>query len=338
MGRLKQLKRSEDWDSMARRHKGLPKATAKQLSKHRLLEQLQTIDSSVENRNRVLSMENQFRRKIDSHITSLPVGDALFQKFNTSPYVLLIHARQKKYTKISEIESDILPAKQFSSMETSAGRMVEEVALPAYGWECVASEMHTSNSALDGKKAERTLLRLATLKSGPRCLNDEMSENFADAIINHFRSWAREAGKTEIDFTYGVLYGTQKISNKKDWHILRNIKEKYPEAITIDPTDKWNCAFRADGISVDVTVRIGLDWWEYLGGPNCFVEVLTALIRACINPGASDQNTHAYVISDLSQIVSASSVSNDYNVSLLQRSQIPWLFLMARHFCDELAE
>lgn len=323
---------------MARGHKGLPKATVKRLSRHYLLEQLQTIDSSAKSRDRVLSMENQFRRKIDSHITSLPEGDALFEKFNTSPYVLLIHARQKNYTKISEIENDILPAKQFSSMETSAGRMVEEVALPAYGWKCVASEMHTSNSALDGKKSEKSLLRLATLKSGPRCLNDEMSENFADAIVNNYKSWAKESGKTKIDFTYGVLYGTQKISNKKDWHILRNIKEKKPSAITIDPANRWNCAFRAGGISVEVTVRIGLDWWEHLGGPTCFAEVFTALIRACINPGTSDSNMHTYVISDLSQIVSTTSVSNDYNVSLLQRSQIPWLFLMARHFCDELAE
>lgn len=323
---------------MARGHKGLPKATTLRLSKSELLNQLQSIDSSDSNRNRVLSMESQFRRKIDSHITSLPAGDALFQKFNTSPYVLLIHARQKKYTKISEIESDILPAKQFSSMETSAGRMVEEVALPVYGWECVASEMHTSNSALDGKKSENALIRLATLKSGPRCLNDEMSENFADAIVNNYSAWARDARKSEVDFTYGVLYGTQKISNKKDWHILRNIKEKKPAAITVDPADRWNCAFRENGISVDVTVRIGLDWWNYLGGPTCFVEVFTALIRACITPGVSDSNAHTYVISDLNQIVSTSSVSDDYNVSLLQRSQIPWLFLVARHFCDELTE
>lgn len=323
---------------MARGHNRLPKLTTIRLSKSELLNKLQSIDSSDENRSRVLSMENQFRRKIDSHITSLPAGDALFQKFYTSPYVLLIHARQKSYTKISEIESDILPAKQFSSMETSAGRMVEEVAFPIYGWECVISEMHTSNSALDGKKSEDALIRLATVKSGPRCLNDEMSENFADAIVNNYSAWARDAGKSKIDFTYGVLYGTRKISNKKDWHILRNIKEKKPAAITIDPENRWNCAFQENGISVDVTVRIGLDWWNHLGGPTCFIEVFTALIRACISPGASDTNTHPYVISDLSQIVSISSVGDDYNVSLLQRSQIPWLFLVARHFCDELTE
>ena len=60
-------------------------------------------------------------------------------------------------------------------METSAGRMVETIVLPVYDWEIVPSEMHSVNSALDGKRLLGDELRLATLKSGPRCLNDEMS-------------------------------------------------------------------------------------------------------------------------------------------------------------------
>lgn len=323
---------------MAKRRAELPKSPAKVLSKTSLLKQLAILDKDATCRERVLRLETSFRKKIDSHITSLPASDAEFRKFNTSPYVLLIHARQKKYTKISEIESDILPAKQFSSMETSAGRMVEEVVLPEYGWSVVPSEMHTANSALDGKKQEERIFRLVTLKSGPRCLNDEMSENFADAIIGNYRSWVRESGLTNIDFTYGVLYGTQKMSNKKDWHILRNIKEKMPASITILPDNQWNCQFIDNGITVDVTIRIGFDWWNHLGGEYCFIEVFTALIRACINAGASDSSNHKYAISDLARITSTSSVSENYNVSLLQRSQIPWLFLTAQHFCDSLAD
>jgi hypothetical protein len=38
----------------------------------------------------------------------------------------------------------------------------------------------------------------------------------------------------------------------------------------------------------------------------------------------------------MSSIVSTSGVREAYNVSLLQQSQLPWLFLMARHFCDVL--
>ncbi|MCP4698038.1 MAG: hypothetical protein GY862_14465 [Gammaproteobacteria bacterium] len=223
-------------------------------------------------------------------------------------------------------------------METSAGRMVEEVVLPEYGWECVPSEMHTTNSALDGKKAERDIYHLATLKSGPRCLNDEMSENFADTVLNNYEEWAQEADVQRIDFTYGVLYGTEKLSNKKDWHILRNINEKAGSAITVQPYNCWHCQFCQNGIEVDVTVRIGLDWWQHLGGELCFIEVFTALIRACINAGAYDPDAYQYTISDLNEIVTTFGVREEFNVSLLQRSQIPWLFLMARHFCDELVE
>lgn len=188
------------------------------------------------------------------------------------------------------------------------------------------------------KKLLGDTLFLATLKSGPRCLNDEMSENFADAILKNCQEWARDAGIAKIDFTYGVLYGTKKLSNKKDWHILRNVKEKNPAAITIDPTNRWNCAFLENDVQVAVTVRIGLDWWFHLGGEYCFVEVMTALIRACISPGIADGQDFAYSISDMRSIVSTSVVREMYNVSLLQQSQLPWLFLMARHFCDVLNE
>ncbi len=323
---------------MARGHPGLPRAQNRTLSRQRLLGQLQQIDNDHEHRARVLRLENSFRNKIETHISSLPAQDAIFQKFNTSPYVLLIHARQRGYSKVSELEGDILPAKQFSSMETSAGRMVEEVVLPEYGWECVASEMHTSNSALDGKRLETSVYHLATLKSGPRCLNDEMSENFADAVLANYASWSNESGRTRIDFTYGVLYGTEKLSNKKDWHILRNIDQKFGADLTVSPDSQWTCQFVKNGVTVDVTIRIGLDWWHHLGGEFCFIEVFTALIRACVNVGISDSNSYVYTISDLNDIVSTYCIREDYNVSLLQRSQLPWLFLMARHFCDELTD
>jgi hypothetical protein len=323
---------------MARRNADLPKAPRVTLSKTRILEQLSAIDNEANRRERVLRLETAFLRKIDSHILALPAGNAEFRKFSTNPYVLLIHARKREYSKISELESSILPAKEFSSMETSAGRMIEEVVLGEYGWVVVESEMHTANSALDGKKQERDNHKLVTLKSGPRCLNDEMSENFADAIIGNYQAWARESNVQHLDFTYGVLYGTKKQSNKKDWHILRKISEKIPNSITTPPSGRWGCSFDSGGIHVDVTIRIGLDWWNYLSDELCFVEVFTALIRACIRVGVPDQQAHAYIISDLSSIVSLAGVNQNYNVSLLQRNQLPWLFLMARHFCDVLAD
>ncbi|MBI2511821.1 MAG: hypothetical protein HYV96_07580 [Opitutae bacterium] len=108
--------------------------------------------------------------------------------------------------------------------------------------------------------------------------------------------------------------------------------------MTSEPENQWFCGFSADNIDVTVTIRIGLDWWAHLGGELCFIEVMTALIRACISPGTADTANHVYAISDMQTIVSTQAVGEDYNVALLQRSQLPWLMLMARHYCDQLAE
>jgi hypothetical protein len=309
------------------------------IGKRQLLDSLTRIDSDGDATRRILAMETEFRRRITSHIQSLPGGDSDFQAFCTNPFVLLIHSLQHGYSRIHEIERDILPAKQFSSMETSAGKMVEAVALPVYGWQIVGSGMHTPNSALDGKHVAGDTLQVATLKSGPRCLNDEMSENFADAVVNHSTEWASDARVQKVDFSYGVLYGTKKRSNKKDWHILRNIREKVPSgSMLVQPDNRWDCSFRRNGVLVNVAVRVGLDWWTYLGGPTCFVELCTALIRACIRPTDTGSNQGRYTISDLSGIVSIGCVPDNFNVSVLQRSQLEWLFFVARHFCDKITD
>lgn len=324
---------------MARKQQPIPPNNPLTLTKNQILATLAQIDADPTSKNRVLALETAFRARVAAHIGSLPVAFAPLKSFNTSPFVLMIHCLKHRYSRISEIEKDILPAKEFSSMETSAGRMVEEVTLPMYGWSAVPSGMHTPNSALDGQRIEGDTLYLATLKSGPRCLNDEMSENFADAILKHSATWAGVANKRQIDFTYGVLYGTPCISNKKDWHILRNVIEKLGNngQVLLRHDHSWSCAFKRAGLTVRVTVRIGRDWWTHLGRTDtCFVEVCAALIRACVQPGRPDAANTTYTISDLGEIVSTSGVPTNYNVALLQNSQLPWLFFLARHFCDNL--
>ncbi|MGF6726722.1 hypothetical protein P3T43_006112 [Paraburkholderia sp. GAS41] len=322
---------------MARGHAGMPTAENVVISKAWLLAMLSRIDNDDSMRARVLRLESEFRARIDAHVESLPQAQALFKKFKTSPFVLMMYSRRQGYSRISQIESDILPAKLFSSMETSAGRMIEEIVLPELGWACVASEMHTANSALDGKKIDESGLKVATLKSGPACLNDEMSENFADAIISHVQAWANDADVSEVDFTYGVLYGTKKQSNKKDWHIIRNLADKLgTEVFSVHSNGRWDCKFEHNGITVTATIRIGKEWWDFFGGEQFLVELCIALIRACVTPGDADPQNQQYDISDLAQIVSTADLDPGFNVALLQREQVPWLFFLARHFCDQL--
>lgn len=322
------------------KHQGLPNAEILTLGKPALLQQLKDVDTNKAATKRVLALETDFRQRMQLHVQGLPSIAARFAQFNTSPFVLMIHSLQKGYKNVSEIESDILPAKVFSSMETSAGRMVEAVVLPVYGWQVVPSQMHSANSVLDGKRTVGDTLCLATLKSGPRCLNDEMSENIADAVLTNFRTWAEDAQVKKVDFTYGVLYGTKKQSNKKDWHILRNIKEKLsPGSLSISPDGRWDCKFQKNGITVSVTIRIGVDLWNYIGGgATVFMEMCSAIIRACISPSGTQPKDHKFTIADLPVIISLNSVDAKFNVSLLQHSQLEWLFFFARHFCDQLTE
>jgi hypothetical protein len=321
------------------RNPDIPKPLPRTIAKRDLLQQLRMVDDDEECRSRILELENEFRRRISTHVASLPAGSANFSKFNTSPFVLMFYCNQKKYHFVSQIEQDILPAKLFSSMETSAGRMVQSVVLPIYGWQDVESSMHSSGSVIDGKKQEAQIVRLATLKSGPRCLNDEMSKDIADDIVGHAEQWAQEAEVDHIDFSYGVLYGTQKQSNKKDWHILRNIVATVGTRFIIEPPrGNWHCSFRLRGVRVDVNIRIGIDWWNYLGGAFALVEIMVALIRSCVVPTNMPPIDYDYMIPDLGEIVSTTMIPSDYNVGLLQRSQIEWLFFLSKHYCDVLID
>jgi hypothetical protein len=318
-------------------HPGLPRASALVLSKADLLRTLLRVDGDELASARVLAMETDFRTRITSHVDALPTSAAKFARFNTSPFVLMFYALQHGMSRIGEIESAILPAKVFSSMETSAGRMVEAVVLPHYGWEFAPSQMHSANSAIDGRKLDGETLCLATLKSGPRCLNDEMSENFADAVLGNYREWARGSGVRKVDFTYGVLYGTRKQSNKKDWHILRNIAQKLPSGLKEGPDGQWHCRFKVHRIDVTVTVRIGVELWNYIAGHDlAFMELCTSLLRSCVQPSPAESDDHEYVISDLEEIVSLGNLPDRFNTRIVQRSQLAWLFFLARHFCDTI--
>lgn len=327
---------------MARGHPGIPKVTPTVFKKIELLRQLRSIDNDDDAKARVLVMETGFRTRMQLHVESLPPSASKFEKFSTNPFVLMMHCMKKGYNSIQQIEADILPAKLFSSMETSAGKMAELVTLPIYGWDtdAVMSGMHSSNSNLDGRKIEGDLVRLATLKSGPQCLNDGMSANIANSIIDNVAGWAADAEARRVEFTYGVLYGTPKKSNKKDWHILRNLDEKLPAGAMIQgPNGRWSCSFEHQGLEISVAIRIGADWWSHLAqNQNCFIELCVALIRACVVPSTEEPEPNDFIITDLHHIVSIENIPETFNVALLQRSQLEWLLFLSRHFADELEE
>lgn len=325
------------------RHRDLPKPPLPLLlSKRDIFARLKTIDGDTAATGRILGMESEFRTKIATHIKGLPQARSKFAKFSTSPFVLMSYSRQKSYSRVAEIAQDLVPAKVFSSMETSAGKMVEEVVLPIYGWEGVHSAMHSHESLLDGRKVDQVGGRFvaATLKSGPRTLNDDMAKNIGHELVERAPSWAVDRGVREVEFTYGVLYGTKKQSNKKDWHILRNIDEARPRQSQVIASHRgaWAISYSDGPLTVAATVRVGIEWWDYLGGPNTWIELCCALIRACVKPARELATVPSHTIADLPSVVDLSGLDSSYNVSVLQRSQLEWLLFLARHFADGFKE
>ncbi|HEX8484756.1 hypothetical protein [Sphingomonas sp.] len=59
-----------------------------------------------------------------------------------------------------------------------------------------------------------------------------------------------------------------------------------------------------------------------------------ALIRACVALVGPRRDTPAYTIADLGAILDLSGKPQDFNVSLIQESQLEWLLFVCRHFCD----
>ena len=128
---------------------------------------------------------------------------------------------------------------------------------------------------------------------------------------------------SKIDFSYGVLYGTKRVSNKKDWHVLRDVDEKIRRQptgkVVVGPDDKWHCVFRLARLEVTVTVRIGIELWNYIAGaPLAFMELATALIRACVAPSdVSPAHQTNFTIADMADIIGLDVVPSRYNVSIL---------------------
>lgn len=350
------------------RHAGLPRNIPPLLlDKQDIFTRLKTIDGDPAARKRILAMDTKFRTRVQEHIQSLPQTNANFAEWHTSPFVLMFHSMQRSYSAVAHIEGDLAAAKAFSSMETAAGRMIEDVVLPVYGWQQVPSAMQSGQSLLDARKTgtsnsqppagprDASLLGArkvesegqhpgrficATIKSGPRTLNDDMARNIANDLVSNAPAWAQEYNATEIDFTYGVLYGTKRQSNKKDWHILRNIDEgRAPHtALTASHKDSWGIAYKDGPLSVSATVRVGIEWWDFLGGPDTWLEMCCALVRSCVTPDSGQSPAPDHRIADMHRILDMSGIEDGYNVSLLQSSQLEWLLLLAWHFSDGFGE
>ena len=193
-------------------HPDLPKnIPALLLRKADIFDSLKRIDNDAKARNRILAMETEFRGKIGTHIEGLPNAWSKFAKFFTNPFVLMCYSKQKAYSRVSQIEQDLVPAKVFSSMETSAGNMVEKVVLPIYGWDVVPSAMHSHESLLDGRKVDQM---------GGKVRGSHTEERPSNAKRRHSQEHWQRVGRSS------VIMGCKLQYKRSRFHLRRSVRNQ----------------------------------------------------------------------------------------------------------------
>lgn len=263
---------------------------------------------------------------------------------STNPFVLAAYAELFDVETLKQVDDIVAAAKVFSSIETAAGRVVEDVLPPFYGWTQVYSPGHTVLSEIDSAKVNGDSVSLVALKSGPMCINDSMVSQIANAISNNWREWADHWGVRQVRYVVGMNYSTAKNSNKKDWHIVRLAEERLAESgVTItsscinatNPRPIASSFFTAehDGYSIRCETLQGRNLWEFIANSSsAFLEICWAMMK-CLNVVASSSGQANFTTDGMLEI---QEVAHEIEVDGISEAEKQWLLLFARHFVDEI--
>ncbi|MCT4555860.1 MAG: hypothetical protein N4A53_14320 [Pelagimonas sp.] len=262
---------------------------------------------------------------------------------STNPFVLAAYAELFDVQQLKQVDDIVAAAKVFSSIETAAGRVVEDVIPPFYGWQQVDSPGHTVLSEIDSARVVGDTVELVALKSGPMCINDSMVSQIANAVSNNWVDWSNHWGVDKVRYIVGMNYSTAKNSNKKDWHIVRLAEERVAgQGVNVSsscttPDGKRPIAssfFQADqgGKELRVETLQGRDLWAHIGdSDDAFLQVCWAMAK-CLDAVAVPPGGN-YSTGEMREIVDFASRLNVADVSDAEKQ---WLVLFARHFVDKL--
>ena len=262
---------------------------------------------------------------------------------STNPFVLAAYAHLFDVQHLKQVDEIVAAAKVFSSIETAAGRVVEDVIPPFYGWEQIDSPGHTVLSEIDSARLAGDTIELVALKSGPMCINDSMVSQIANAVSNHWTAWSDHWGVGKVRYIVGMNYSTARNSNKKDWHIVRLAQERALEhgaTITSSCTTPQgnrplaHAYFEAElgGKTLRVETMQGRALWAHIGGSDdAFLEICWAMAKCmealAVPVGSTFTTREMQAIIDFAALVDVPEVSD---------AEKQWLVLFARHFADEL--
>lgn len=262
---------------------------------------------------------------------------------STNPFVLAAYAQLFDVQHLKQVDDIVAAAKVFSSIETAAGRVVEDVIPPFYGWQQIDSPGHTVLSEIDSARVSNDVVELIALKSGPMCINDSMVSQIANAVSSHWTSWADEWNVDNVRYIVGMNYSTAKNSNKKDWHIVRLAQERLEQRGAIitsgctTPQQSRPLAhpfFEANyaGKSLRVETLQGRALWAHVAGiDDAYLEICWAMAKCLDALEVPLQST--FTTGEMAEIV---TFADSIDVEGISKAEKQWLVFFARHFVDEL--
>jgi hypothetical protein len=262
---------------------------------------------------------------------------------STNPFVLAAYAHLFDVQSLDQVDDIVAAAKVFSSIETAAGRVVEDVIPPFYGWQQIDSPGHTILSEIDSARVVDGTVELVALKSGPMCINDSMVSQIANAVSTHWKGWADNWGVDRVRYIVGMNYSTARSSNKKDWHIVRLAEER----LRLQGANITNASTTAqarrplahaffeadqDGKALRVETMQGRALWAHIGGSDdAFLEICWAMAK-CMNALAVPVGSQ-FTTREMDEIV---DFAGRLDAPDVPEGEKQWLVLFARHFVDEL--
>jgi hypothetical protein len=277
----------------------------------RLMEQI--------DRKRVKSVSDSVANYIRINVPLLLERKSKLADYRTNPYVLLATAQMRELTDAERFASFLFNNKLYMAMETSFGKSIESVLvggypLPSRSTKWVnppekEAEFKTYAGLTNEEKAGRRTAStwreidrsctvgnrrfLASIKSGPNCINDSQVDAMESAIKNNHARWLEQTRRTYpgvecLDVVIGITYGTDRTTNNKENQIL--VKLGRHGFIEEDRQNRPGVMIDKATGRVRVYRRIGRDFWSFIGNPGepdtakfVFLEILLALSRGLSN-------------------------------------------------------
>lgn len=285
----------------------------------------------------------QLKAALETRMRQINARPPAIDGKSTNPFVLAAYAELFDVQHMKQVDEIVAAAKVFSSIETAAGRVVEDVIPPFYGWAQIDSPGHTVLSEIDSARVVDDTVELVALKSGPMCINDSMVSQIANAISANWIEWSNHWNVNKVRYIVGMNYSTAKNSNKKDWHIVRLAEERTVAtglAITRSctrPDGRRPIASSffegtKNGKSLRVETLQGRELWAHVAGAeDAFLQICWAMAR-CLNAQAVPVGTN-FSTGEMREIVEFAGSINAPDVSDAEKQ---WLIFFARHFVDKL--